>query len=228
MYINDALFVVFFLFAIVILFVGFVLFLGVPGAMLFSIFDTLPSVFLDRLHGDNILPIGMKYSFTWPFVVIGAFALSKVKFGNYNRGRPVFKFSFIWFFTFLFLGSSLLAGIYHQEALPTPEPEIELKCELFINNSSSSRNCINDNYFKIIKRHYRYHLKKNPSDTGDIKITLTTDAIGSIVSTNVTTDIKSIDLVERIHKSETSTSFTERETREKTLVYHISYVEKRI
>ena len=224
MYISDIIFIVFFLVVVVLLALGIFLFLGVPGAILFGIFDIIPSLFLGELHGDNILPIGMKYSFTWPIVVLASFILSKLKFGKFNNAQVEGKFSLIWFAAFLLPGSMLLAATFHQIALPTPPQKADMDCKLIIDNDSNPRNCINDNYFRIIERHYNYHLKQNPTDTGDMEIALTTDAIGSIVSTKVTTNIESAELIKRINNSETWTSFTEQETRDKVLVYYISHV----
>ena len=113
MYIKDDYCFLFMMFSTAILLGGVVVLLGMPGSYLFLIFDYVPSLFLGGLHGDNIMPAGMNFSFSWPFVVLGAYLLSKLKIKNIRKVAVAGKFNIVVFLVLLIFSSVCLATVIH-------------------------------------------------------------------------------------------------------------------
>lgn len=116
LYISDKYFYVFIIISASILLSGFG-FLFVPGALLFLISDYLPSLILDHLHGDNILPAGVHFTFFWPLVALSAFMVSKRKLTNLKKIVVLGRFNILHFLVLIILGSMGLAAEYHMRML---------------------------------------------------------------------------------------------------------------
>ena len=85
----------------------------VPGAAIFLISDYFPSLILEELHGDNILPAGVHFTLFWPLVALSVFIISKRKITNLKEIAFVGKFNILAFVGLLVFGSIALAFEYH-------------------------------------------------------------------------------------------------------------------
>jgi hypothetical protein len=115
-YISDIYFYVFIIISASILLSG-IGFLFLPGVFLFLISDSMPSLFLDHLHGDYILPGGAHFTIYWPFVALCAFMVSKREITNLKKIVVRGKFNILRFCVLLIMGSMGLAAEYHMRML---------------------------------------------------------------------------------------------------------------
>jgi len=75
--------------------------------MIFVLIDHLPTVIFGKLHGDNALSAGIKFSALWPVALAAAYFMSNLEFYNgkffLNKEKNnIFKFlAYALIFTFI-------------------------------------------------------------------------------------------------------------------------------
>ena len=75
-------------------------FIGIPGIFVFIAGDELPSMLLDKFHGDNVWPIGFVMGVLWPPGIPVSYIIAK------RIGIPTICGSFPAFFRgFIFVGA---------------------------------------------------------------------------------------------------------------------------